>query len=196
MLLHTHRSLLVGFCLDSGARCMAAPRAAWHIKAMPHKPTITEASLKALGQKRLAGHVLEACDRDDVLDKKVRMMLAAKDGGDALDAELGKRIKSLAGGRTFYDWRIAGDLVGTIDTIRCNAVDELGAKQSRAAAVRLWQLIDLRSRRSAAARGLMDTLSALLVMYPEWLFSTVGTSERIKFARFVRSQIFGDAAEL
>jgi hypothetical protein len=35
------------------------------------------------------------------------MMLAAKDGGDALDAELAKHIKGLAGSRTFYDWRIA-----------------------------------------------------------------------------------------
>ena len=109
---------------------------------MPRKPTITEVSLRSLGPKRLAALVLEACDRDDVLVKKVRMMLAAKDGGDALDAELGKRIKSLADGRTFYDWRIADDLVRTIDTIRANAVDELGAKQPRAAVVRLWQLID------------------------------------------------------
>ena len=55
---------------------------------MPRKAAITETSLKSLGLKRLTALVYEACDRDDVLDKKVRMMLAAKDGGDALDAEL------------------------------------------------------------------------------------------------------------
>ena len=37
--------------------------------------------------------------RDDVLKKKVRMMLAAKGGSDALDAELETRIKSLQTGR-------------------------------------------------------------------------------------------------
>ena len=109
---------------------------------MPRKPAITETSLKTLGLKRLAALVLEACDRDDVLQKKVRLMLAAKDGSDALDVELDTRIKSLSTSRTFYDWRIAGDLVQTIDTIRANAVDQLGAKRPRTAVVRLWQLID------------------------------------------------------
>ena len=70
----------------------------WHIPFMPRKAAITETSLKSLGLKRLAALVHEACDRDDVLEKKVRMMLAAKDGGDALDAELAKRIKGLAYG--------------------------------------------------------------------------------------------------
>jgi hypothetical protein len=109
---------------------------------MPRQAAITQTSLKSLGLKRLAALVQEACDRDDVLENTVRMMLAAKDGGDALDAELAKRIKSLAGSRTFYDWSNAGDLVRTIDAIRSNIVDELGAKDSRAAVVRLWQLID------------------------------------------------------
>jgi hypothetical protein len=109
---------------------------------MPRQAVITETALKSLGLKRLAALVQEACDRDDVLENKVRMMLAAKDGGDALDAELSKRIKSLAGSRMFYDWRIVGDLVRTIDAIRSSIVDELGAKDPRAAVVRLWQLID------------------------------------------------------
>ena len=121
---------------------IAAVQPPWHIRSMPRQAAITETSLKSLGLKRLAALVQEACDRDDVLENKVRMMLAAKDGGDALDAELAKRIKNLAGSRTFYDWRIAGDLVRTIDAIRSNIVDELGAKDPRAAVVRLWQLID------------------------------------------------------
>ena len=109
---------------------------------MARKPTINEASLRSLGPKRLAALVLQACNRDDVIDKKVRLMLAAKGGGDALDVELEKRIKSLASGGTFYDWRDAGDLVSTIDNIRSNITDELGSKNPRAAVVRLWQLID------------------------------------------------------
>jgi hypothetical protein len=124
--------------------CLIAPvKPPWHIPSMPRTAAITESSLKSLGLKRLAALVREACDRDNVLENQVRMMLAAKDGGDALDAELAKRIKSLAGSRTFYDWRVAGDLVRTIDTIRSNIVDELGAKDPRAAVVRLWQLIDV-----------------------------------------------------
>ena len=109
---------------------------------MPRKAAITETSLKSLGLKRLAALVHEACDRDDVLEKKVRMMLAAKDGGDALDAELAKRIKGLATARTFYDWREAGDLVRTIDDIRANITDELAGKDPDAAVARLWQLIE------------------------------------------------------
>ena len=109
---------------------------------MPRKAAITEISLRSLGLKRLAALVLESCDRDEVLEKKVRLMLAAKGGGDTLDAELDKRIKSLTGSRAFYDWRMAGDLVRTLDTIRSNIVDELGPTNPRAASVRLWQLID------------------------------------------------------
>ena len=112
------------------------------MRSMPRKPAITEASLRSLGVKRLVALVLDACARDDVLDRKVRMMLAAKDGGNALDAELRKRIKSLAGTRTFHDWRSAADVARTIDTIRLNIVEELAPKDLRAAVARLWQLID------------------------------------------------------
>ena len=119
---------------------------------MPRKAAITETSLKSLGLKRLAALVQEACDRDDVLEKKVRMMLAAKDGGDALDAELAKRIKGLATARTFYDWRDAGDLVRTIDDIRANITDGLAGKDPGAAVARLWQLIDACQHHHAARR--------------------------------------------
>lgn len=121
---------------------IARVQPSWHIPSMPRQAAITEISLESLGLKPLAALVQEACERDDVRENKVRMMLAAKDGGDALDAELAKRIESMAGSRTFYDWRMAGDLVRTIDAIRSNIVDELGAKDPRAAVVRLWQLID------------------------------------------------------
>ena len=109
---------------------------------MPRKPTITEATLRSLGPKRLAALVLEVCKRDDVLQKKVRMMLAAKGGGDVLDAELTTRIKNLRTGRSFVDWREAGNLTEIIDTIRANITGELVAKSPRAAMARLWQLID------------------------------------------------------
>ena len=103
----------------------------WHTQAMPRKATITETTLKSLGPKRLAALVLDGCQRDDVLEKKVRMMLAAKGGGDALDAELTTRIKSLRTGRSFVDWREAGNLAETIDTIRASITGELAAKNPK-----------------------------------------------------------------
>ena len=66
--------------------------------------TITEASLRSLGPKLLAAFLLETCDRDDVIDRKMRMTLAAKGGGDALDAELTERIKSLASAQVIAGW--------------------------------------------------------------------------------------------
>lgn len=42
---------------------------------MPRKPTITEASLRSLGPKRLAAFLVEACDREVGIDKKVRLSL-------------------------------------------------------------------------------------------------------------------------
>ena len=69
---------------------IAVVQPAWHIRSMPRQAAITGTSLKSLGLKRLAALVQEACDRDDVLENKVRMMLAAKDGGDALECRAGK----------------------------------------------------------------------------------------------------------
>ena len=100
---------------------------------MPRKPTITEASLRSLGPKRLAAYLIEACDRDDVIDRKVRMALAAKGGGNALDAELNKRINGLATERTFVDWRASHDLSDTIDAIRASITGEVAANSPRAA---------------------------------------------------------------
>ena len=90
---------------------------------MARKPVIIEATLKSLGLKRLAELVHEACERDDVFEKKVRLLLAATGGSDVLDTEIGKRIKGLIASRTFYDWETANDLVRTIDLIRARIVN-------------------------------------------------------------------------
>ena len=68
--------------------------------------------------------------------------MAAKGGVDALDAELGKRIKSLVNSRAFYDWETASDFARTIDLIRASIVNELGKLNPGTAVTRLWQLID------------------------------------------------------
>lgn len=121
---------------------MKKTRRSWHTLRMARKPTITEATLRSLGPKRLAALVLEACQRDDVLAKKVRMLLAAKGGGEVLDAELTTRIKNLRAGRSFVDWRDAGSLAETIDAIRASIIGDLAAKSPMLAVARLWQLID------------------------------------------------------
>jgi hypothetical protein len=127
---------------DAAGRHIAQFPPPWHTQPMPRKPTITEVTLRSLGPKRLAALVLEGCQRDDVLEKKVRMMLAAKGGGGALDAELTTRIKSLRTGRSFVDWRQAGNLAETIDAIRASVTGDLAGKSPRAAVARLWELID------------------------------------------------------
>jgi len=128
--------------VDAVGRHIAQFPPPWHTQAMPRKPTITEATLRSLGPKRLAALVLEGCQRDGVLEKKVRMILAAESGADALDAELTTRIKSLRTGRSFVDWREAGNLAETIDAIRATITGKLVAKSPREAVARLWQLID------------------------------------------------------
>lgn len=109
---------------------------------MGRKAAITDETLKSLGLDTLVVLVLEACERDDALDEKVRMLLASRSGGDALDAEIGKRIKSLTTGRSFHDWHSAPEFAQSIDALRIAVTETLGATDPKAAIARLWQLIE------------------------------------------------------
>jgi hypothetical protein len=109
---------------------------------MARKAAITDETLKTLGIDTLVGLMLEACERDDALAKKVRMVLASRSGGDALDTEIGKRIKSLATGRSFHDWNAAPEFAQSIDALRIAITETLGATDPKAAIERLWQLIE------------------------------------------------------
>jgi hypothetical protein len=109
---------------------------------MARKAAITDETLKTLGLDTLVGLMLEACERDDALDKKVRMLLASRSGGDALDTEIGKRIKSLTTGRSFHDWNTAPEFAQSIDSLRIAITETLGATDPKAAIARLWQLIE------------------------------------------------------
>ena len=70
------------------AHNIAQPQPPRQIADTARKPIITEVFLRSLGPKRLAAFLLEARDRDEVIDWKVRLALAAKGGGDTLDTEL------------------------------------------------------------------------------------------------------------
>ena len=95
---------------------------------MARKPANAETTLKTLCIKRLTALLLEVCDRDDVLAKKVRLLLAAKDNGNALYAEIGKRIECLMTGRSFMDWPAAGDFADTLDALRVAVVTDLSGQ--------------------------------------------------------------------
>ena len=103
---------------------------------------ITEAGLKSLGLDTLVGLLIDACERDDTFEGKVRILLAGRSGGDALDAEIGKRIRSLTTGRRFHDWRTAPEFAQSIDSVRVAITETLGATNPKAAIARLWQLIE------------------------------------------------------
>lgn len=109
---------------------------------MAKNTAITETTLKDLGQGTLVALLLEACARDDVTAKKVRLLLAGRSGRDALDTEIGKRIKSLTTGKSFHDWRTPPEFADSIDALRVAIADTLGAKDPKAAIARLWQLIE------------------------------------------------------
>jgi hypothetical protein len=109
---------------------------------MARKAAITDATLKALDLDTLVGLLLEACDHDDATEKKVRMVLASRSGGDALDTEIGTRIKSLTTGKRFHDWQSVPEFSQSIDAVRVAITDTLGAKDPKAAMARLWQLIE------------------------------------------------------
>jgi len=59
---------------------------------MASKKTVTADNLKALGVDRLAGILLALADEDAGIKRRLRLELAAGEGGAAVGAEVAKRI--------------------------------------------------------------------------------------------------------
>jgi len=110
---------------------------------MARGKTITPDALMALGAKRLAEALADACENDAALRRKLQILLAAQEGGGKLEKALAKRIAALARSRKFLDWREVPTLAAELATLHEGIVAELGSSDPRAAMDQLWRFLEI-----------------------------------------------------
>ena len=108
---------------------------------MARGKALTAEELAKLGAKQLATLLVEACENDPQLRRRIEIVLATKRGPDELEGTLAKRIMSLSRARTFIDWREVAKLEADLAILRDGIVTQLGAEDPRSASELMWRLL-------------------------------------------------------
>src|SRR2546425_4199926 len=83
--------------------------------SMARGKDISPDALAKLGAKRLAELLVEACQNDRPLRRKIEILLASKQGGEQLEGAIAKRITSLSRADGFVEWREVPALAAELD---------------------------------------------------------------------------------
>jgi hypothetical protein len=110
---------------------------------MASKTTVTLDNLAALGPERLAAILVELADGNAEVKRRLRLELAAQAGGDAIAAEIGKRIATLRSARSFIDWQKRRDFVRDLDLQRAMIADRVTPARADLALDLMWRFLDL-----------------------------------------------------
>lgn len=110
---------------------------------MASKHTVTLDNLAALGAERLAAILVELANGDAEVKRRLRLELAAQAGGDAIAAEIGKRIATLRSARSFIDWQKRRDFVRDLDLQRAMIADRVAPAHADLALDLMWRFLDL-----------------------------------------------------
>jgi hypothetical protein len=110
---------------------------------MASKKTVTSDNLAALGAKRLAAILVELADSDAEIKRRLRLELAADEGGDSIAAEIAKRLTALRSARSFIDWQKQRDFVRDLDLQRTMITDRVATTRADLALNLMWRFLDL-----------------------------------------------------
>lgn len=108
---------------------------------------VTQDNLAGLGAQALARILLSVAEARPEVKRRLRMELAAEQGGDHLALEIDKRLVTLEGSRGKVSWRNRPTYVRELETLRDLAGRRLAELDTAAALDRLWRFM-------ALARGL------------------------------------------
>lgn len=100
-------------------------------------------NLAALGAERLAAILVEFAGSDAEVKRRLRLELAARTGGDAIAAEIGKRITALRSARSFVDCQKRRDFVRDLDLQRAMIADRVAPSRPDLALDLMWRFLDL-----------------------------------------------------
>jgi hypothetical protein len=107
------------------------------------RKTVGLDNLAALGAERLAAILVELADGDAEVKRRLRLELAAQQGGDSIAAEIGKRITVLRSARSFVDWQKRREFVRDLDLQRAMIADRVAPTRPDLALDLMWRFLDL-----------------------------------------------------
>jgi hypothetical protein len=110
---------------------------------MASKKTVTVDNLAALGPERLAAILVDLAAGSAEVKRRLRLELTAQAGGDAVAAEIGKRLAALKKARSFVDWQKRRDFVKDLDLQRAMIVDRVAQTRPDLALDLMWRFMDL-----------------------------------------------------
>jgi hypothetical protein len=110
---------------------------------MPPKPSLTAASLQALGAARLAELLLELAAKDAVIKRRLCMEVTAATSPRELAREIQKRLATIARARSFVDWQGIRAVANDLEMQRQAIVTQVAATDPAAALDLLWQFMGL-----------------------------------------------------
>jgi hypothetical protein len=110
---------------------------------MASKKIVTLDNLATLGAERLATILVELADGDAEIKRRLRLELAAEEGGDSIAAEIGKRLTALRSARSFVDWQKGREFVRDLDLQRAMIVGRVAITRADLALDLMWRFLDL-----------------------------------------------------
>jgi hypothetical protein len=111
---------------------------------MASKKTLNLDNLAALGPERLAAILVDLAAGNAEIRRRLRLELAAQaGGGDALAAEVGKRLTALRTARSFVDWQKRREFLKDLDQQRVMIVDRIAQTRPDLALDLMWRFMDL-----------------------------------------------------
>ena len=110
---------------------------------MASKKTVTPDNLTALGAEHLAAILVELAATDAEIKRRLRLELAAQEGGDSIAAEIGKRLAALRSARSFVDWQKQRDFVRDLDLQREMIADRVAPARADLALDLMWRFLNL-----------------------------------------------------
>ena len=96
-----------------------------------------------MGAATLASVLVEHAKVDSVLRRKLRLLLASKEGSGKLVAEIEKRIRTIGRSKSVISWERTKDIVQELDHLRETIVGQLASRDRMAAVERMWEFIGI-----------------------------------------------------
>jgi hypothetical protein len=112
-------------------------------RRVANRTRISTESLEPMGAATLARVLVEHAKGDTVLRRKLRLLLASKEGLGKLVAEIEKRIRTIGKSKSLIGWEKTKDVVQELDHLRETIVGQLASQDPVAAVERLWEFIGI-----------------------------------------------------
>jgi hypothetical protein len=104
---------------------------------------ITTESLETMGAPALASLLVDHAKVDQVLRRKLQLLLASKEGSGKLVAEIEKRIRTIGRSKSHIGWERTKDIVQELDHLRETIAGQLASQDRMEAVERMWGFIGI-----------------------------------------------------